>query len=109
MEPNPTADLVSVAREYLAEVVRISKTSSNLKGTYQKTLKDAAKQTLGIVEVLRTKADRTPEENSSAEMKRLREEQEKLRRSVEKIRASGGGMRHSGDREKKSGSKPKLT
>jgi len=36
-ERNPTGDLASVAREYMAEVVRISKTSSNLKETYQRT------------------------------------------------------------------------
>jgi len=70
----------------------VSKTSSNLKGTYQKSLKLAAGKTLDI-EVLRTRADRSAEEHNSAEIVRLREEMEKNQRSMEEqIRELKGSL-----------------
>jgi len=54
---NPTGDIASRIREAQAEVVRISKVSSNLKGDLQRALRVSASLTLGVIEVLRTRAD----------------------------------------------------
>jgi len=53
----PTADLASQIREAQAEVVRVSKISSNLQGPLQRSLRVATSLTMGLTDVLRTRAD----------------------------------------------------
>jgi len=65
----PTADIASRVREAQAEVVRISKISSNLKGRPTKALKVSASLTMGLVDILRNRADGTGERTGSEERK----------------------------------------
>jgi len=74
----PTADLASKIREAQAEVVRISKVSSNIKGNLQRALKKSASITLTGLEILRTRADKNAERTGSEELRRMREQLEKL-------------------------------
>jgi len=81
----PTADLASRLREAQAEVVRISKISSSLQGPMQRVLRAAASLTMGLTDVLRTRADaangQTGQDNDPEELRRLvadlQKEQEK--------------------------------
>jgi len=68
---NPTSDIASRIREAQAEVVRISKVSSNLKGDLQRALRVAASLTLGAIEVLRTRADKTAKKTGQEEVRGL--------------------------------------
>jgi len=61
---DPTADLTSRVRECQVQVLRIMKTSGNLKGTFQPDLKAIAATMLGLLEVLKTRADRSAQANS---------------------------------------------
>lgn len=54
---NPTADLTNRVRQLQKTVLRVSKTSKHLKGTYVKELKMAALYTTACVEVLRNRAE----------------------------------------------------
>jgi len=84
----PTAVLANDIREAQAEIVRISKVSSNLKGTFQKALKAAASITLTGLEILRTRADTTAERTGSEEMRKMREQSEKLREKLSSAQIS---------------------
>jgi len=85
-ETAPTADIANEAqRKAQAEVVRISKTSSNLKGDLQRALRVNASLTMGLVDVLRTRAESTGERTGEEEVRRLREQVEKLSKVQESI------------------------
>jgi len=79
----PTADIASQVREAQAEIVRISKISSNLKGDLQRSLRVSASLTMGMVDVLRTRADSTGAKTGEDELRRLRELVEKLNKAQE--------------------------
>jgi len=81
----PTADIASQAREAQAEVIRISKISSNLKGDLQRALRVSASLTMGLVDVLRTRADSTGAKTGEEELRRLREHVEKLSKAQEGV------------------------
>jgi len=70
---NPTGDIASRIREAQAEVVRISRISSNLKGDLQRALRVSASLTLGAIEVLRTRADITAKKTGQEEVRGMRE------------------------------------
>lgn len=63
-------------------MIRIAKTSSNLKGTYQKTLKLVAASTIRCMEVLRERAEKNLEESQSEEVRSLRREVASLKRRL---------------------------
>jgi len=80
-----TVDLASRIREAQAEIVRISRVSSNLQGPMQRTLRVAASLKMGLTDVLRIRTDAANEQmghNENAEELRrlvanLQKEQEK--------------------------------
>jgi len=82
-EQSPIADIVNQIRECQANVLRVSKCSSNLKGTSQNLLNEAAGHTLGFVEALRTRLDRILTNNGQMEIQALQKEQENLRKNTE--------------------------
>jgi len=51
---DPTAGLANKIREAQAEVIRVSKISSNLQGPLQRVLRAAASLTMGLTDVLRS-------------------------------------------------------
>jgi len=71
---DPTADLANRVRECQVQILRVVKSSGNLKGTCQRDLKTAADTTLGLFEVLRTRADRTAAEANTEEIRVLKKE-----------------------------------
>jgi len=71
-------------RECQVNVLRVAKSSMNLKGTCQRDLKIAAATTLGMLEVLRTRADRTATKANSEEIKILKKEFQIARDSMTK-------------------------
>ncbi|XP_018367002.1 PREDICTED: glutamic acid-rich protein-like [Trachymyrmex cornetzi] len=71
---NSIEELISKASENCTEVLRIARTSSNLKGTFQKSLKIAAATSLGIAEILKDKATLSKEEAKAQEIKSLNRE-----------------------------------
>jgi len=81
---DPTADLANRVRESQVQVLRVVKASRNFKGTCQRELKLAAANTLGILEVLRTRADRTAEQANAEEIKLLKRSLEETRKSMAK-------------------------
>jgi len=83
-EHNPTADIINRLRELQVEVLKVARTSSNHKGQYQGQLKKSAEWTMGLIEILRTRLDRSVEESRSEEMKALKSEQEILRKETER-------------------------
>jgi len=80
LEHNPTCDIASRIREAQAEVVRISKISSNLKGDLQRALRVSASLTLGAIEVLRTRADHVAKKTGHEEVRALKERLDQLSR-----------------------------
>jgi len=64
-EEAPTAHLAVQSREMMVNVIRMANSAGNLRGDYQRNLQVAAGQTIAMVEVLRTRADRTAEEAQS--------------------------------------------
>jgi len=54
-------------------VIRVSRVSRNLQGPMQKALRVAASTTMGLTDVLRTRADGTAETIGSEELRRLRD------------------------------------
>jgi len=56
-ENQPTADIINRLREAQINVLRVQRSSSNLKGEHQGTLKASANMTLGFIEALRTRTD----------------------------------------------------
>lgn len=92
MSDTPTADIAQQARECMAEVIKVAKSSRNLKGGYVKILKHAA--VLGSVstEVLRTRADNASGSDNGSnsdtlkQLKALRKELEKVKREAQMAR-----------------------
>jgi len=80
---NPTGDIASRIREAQAEVVRISKVSSNLKGDLQRALRASASLTLGVIEVLRTRADVMTKKTGQEEVRAMKERLEQLSKAQE--------------------------
>jgi len=80
-EHNPTADIVNRLRELQVDILKVARTSGNLKGGY---LKKSAGWILGLIEVLRTRLDRSAEENRSEELKALQRDQEKFQKDTER-------------------------
>jgi len=90
---DPTADIASKIREAMAEVVRVSKISRHLQGPMQRALRVAASTTMGLADVLRTRADETAEATGNEELRQLRErvarlvsEQERTNSLVQSLR-----------------------
>jgi len=81
----PTADLANEMRKAQAEIVRVAKVSSNIKGPLQRALKVAASITLAGLEILRTRADQTAERTGSEELRKMREQIEKLKTAQESM------------------------
>jgi len=80
---NPTADIASRVREAQVEIIRISKISNNLKGDLQRALRVQAALTMGLVDILRTRADDNGQKTGEEEVRRLREQVEKLSKAQE--------------------------
>jgi len=89
----PMADIASRIREAQAEIVRVAKSSSNIKGDLQRVLKVSASLTMGLVDVLRTRADQTGERIGSEETRRLREQVERLGRAQDAMEARINAMK----------------
>lgn len=68
VEDRPLDDFMRRVHECQQEILRIAKTSSNLKGTYQKALRMAFAATLGCTEVLRDRVERSKEDANSEEI-----------------------------------------
>lgn len=83
MEDDPTEELADKVSRCSLEVIRIAKTSSNLKGTYQKSLKIAAATSLSCVELLKERASKNQEGSNADEIKILRKEVSALRSRLE--------------------------
>jgi len=88
-----TADIASRIREAQAEVIRVARISNNLQGPLQRTLKVAASTTMGLADVLRTRADETAEVTGNEELRKLHvrvakltEEQEKMHNMVRSMK-----------------------
>jgi len=81
---DPTPDLANQIREAQAEVVRISKVSSHLQGPLQKSLREAAALTMGLTDVLRTRAHEVSERTGKEELRMLREQISKLTKEQER-------------------------
>jgi len=79
---DPTADLTNRIKESQIQVLRVVKASRNLKGTCQRDLKLATANTLGILEVLRTRTDRTAEQANTEEIKLLKRSLEETKSSM---------------------------
>lgn len=73
-EDQPSGEISQKAEQCMLEIMRIAKTSSNLKGTYQKSLKLAAAATIGGLRVLQTRAEKTRDEATSEEIGMLKKE-----------------------------------
>ncbi|XP_018378082.1 PREDICTED: protein IWS1 homolog [Trachymyrmex cornetzi] len=83
MEDKSIEELATKVSDNLTEVLRVAKSSSNLKGTFQKSLRIAAASSMGIFEVLKDKAMRSKEEAKSAEIKSLKREIAKIKAKME--------------------------
>jgi len=79
-----TTDLANSIRECQVNVLRVAKSSINLRDTCQKDLKVAVATTFGMLEVLRTRADRTAAEANSKESRILKKEFQTARDSMTK-------------------------
>jgi len=82
-EQNPIPDITSRIREHQANVLRVAKSSANLKGTHQNLLNQSAGYTVGFIEALRTKMDATQGVADWEKIKSLKTEQENFRKTTE--------------------------
>lgn len=86
---NPSGDIANVARELLAEVLKVSKTCYNMQGKQRGDLKKAALTATAAVEVLRTRADYGPDTDVSVQLQALKDQLEESerekRRALERI------------------------
>lgn len=74
MEDMSNEELAERAHSNLTEVIRIARSSSNLKGTFQKSLRVAAASSLGIMAILKDRATLSKEEAQAEEVKILKRE-----------------------------------
>jgi len=100
----PTADLASRIRETQGEIVRISKISNNL----QRALRAAASLTMGLTDVLRTRADEAGGRSSDVDVNELRElvaslqnEQARAKTKVANLRSEMEDARTKADNQPK--------
>lgn len=94
MENAPTADVASRARESMAEVIRISKISTHLKGGCKKSLNHSAVVAAASTEILRTRAD-AKESDSEAlrQVKTLRRELQEVKREAQNAKEEAARLR----------------
>lgn len=83
MEKKPDAEIAKKMEDCQAEVLKIARTSANLKGTYQKALKGAAVTTLAGLQVINERVERMRSNAISAEIEALRNELAELRTRLE--------------------------
>lgn len=89
MSNAPTADVASKARECMAEVIKVARSSSNLQGGYVKILKHAAIVGSASTEVLRTRVDNysgTEHSDDSSQIKALKKELEMMKKAMHQAR-----------------------
>lgn len=83
LEHAPTEDVAQQVRQSMAQVLRIAKSSKNLKGPAVKVLKTAAVVGSASAEVLRLRADReVSESNALGEVRALRRELKLVKREA---------------------------
>lgn len=83
MENSPTADLANQAREHMAQVARVAKSSDHLQGSYVRLLNQAAVMGAATAEVLRTRADRGENDSEiSRQLKAIRKELADVKREA---------------------------
>lgn len=95
MENTPTADVANQARKCMAEVLKVAKSSKNLKGGYVRILKQAAVVGAASVEVLRTRADSS--ESDSDPLRQLKV----MRRVLDSVKREAQTAREEVERAKK--------
>jgi len=86
----PTADLINSLREAQTHILRVQRSSSNLKGEHQGALKASTNMTLGYLKALRTRMDGSA---NNAEMEILREKQKEQKESLRKMKEELDRMR----------------
>lgn len=87
MANSPSADVANRSRECMAEVMRVVKSSKNLKGTSVKTLKHAAVVGAASIEVLHTRVDKNETDNEAfRQVKALRKELDSVKRDAQTAR-----------------------
>ncbi|KYN13156.1 hypothetical protein ALC57_14664 [Trachymyrmex cornetzi] len=83
VEDHSSGEIAKKVEDYMMEVIRIAKTSGNLKGTYQKSLKLSAAATLGCLQVLQGRAERSTDEATSGEIALLKRKISDTRKSFD--------------------------
>ncbi|XP_018358986.1 PREDICTED: uncharacterized protein LOC108758489 [Trachymyrmex cornetzi] len=83
MEELTNEELAEKVQDNLIEVLKIARTSNNLKGTYQKSLKMAAAASMGILQIFKDRATLSKEEARSEEVRALKREVATLRIRLE--------------------------
>ncbi|XP_018360471.1 PREDICTED: calponin homology domain-containing protein DDB_G0272472-like [Trachymyrmex cornetzi] len=83
MEGNSLEELQEKVSENMTEVMRIARCSSNLKGTFQKSLKIAASTSMGIFDIMKERAKLSKEDSKSEEVRALKREIAKLKHKLE--------------------------
>jgi len=74
--------IISKIREMQAEVLRVAKSSTNLRRTHQNLLNIAAGYTVGLIDALRIRIDRIQDISGQEEIQALKREQESLRKNM---------------------------
>lgn len=93
MSDTPTADIASQARECMAGVLKVAKSSRNLKGGFVKILKHAAVMGSASAEVLRTRADSNgTDDDALRQVKALKREFEQIKREASPLRRRRKGL-----------------
>lgn len=92
MKQNPTSDIASRARESMDEVLRTAKKSKNLKGTVIKDLKNAAVLGAAALEVLRSRADNSKDNDIPGQMVSLRKELDTARNEASLAREEAAAL-----------------
>lgn len=83
MEELTNEELAEKANGNLTEVLRIARSSNNLKGTFQKSLRLAAASSIGIVEVFKDRTTLSREDAQSEEVRSLKREIANLKKRLE--------------------------
>lgn len=97
----PTADIAHQARECMAEVIKVAKSSKHLQGGYIKILKHAAVMGSATAEILRTRADgeQDPEDYGVAtQLRKLKGELERVKREAQQAREEAANAKMEADR-----------
>ncbi|XP_018360477.1 PREDICTED: protein PXR1-like [Trachymyrmex cornetzi] len=83
MKGNSMEELGEKISGNMKEIMRIARCSSNLKGTFQKSLKLAAATSMGIFEIMRERSKLSKEDAKSEEVKSLKRVIAKLKSKLE--------------------------